>query len=391
MFGKKRIYLDYAAATPISKGAFAEQKKANRLSANPSAIHKDGIDAKASLEGSRKIIASTLGCRARDVLFTSGGTEANNLAILGFARTLEEKGTQINKTHWITTKIEHPSVLECFKEVEKRGASVTYLPVNSNGVIKPDVLENQLKANTVFASIGWANSEVGTVQPLHALSKVLRANKSKVVFHSDAGQAPLYLTSIVHGLGVDLLTLDSGKLYGPRGIGALYKEGSIEISPILFGGSQEYGFRPGSENISAAAGFAYATQEAFKKRKDETVRLNKIRNFFIGEMEKNIEGAIINGSRKLTLPNVVNISIPNIDSEYIALALDRIGISISTKSSCLEGEEDESHVVKALDGEDWQAKNTLRFSFGNETAKADIISAYRELKIAIEKYRNLDT
>jgi cysteine desulfurase len=389
-WNKKRLYLDYAAATPISKGALKAQKKASELFANPSAIHKDGVDAKASLEDSRKKIASTLGCRAREVVFTSGGTESNNLAIIGFARALENSGTQLSKTHWITSGIEHPSVLECFKELEKLGAEVSYLSVNEEGIIKPDVLKNELKENTVFVSIGWANSEIGVVQPLHALSKTLRDENKKIIFHSDAGQAPLYFTSIVHGLGVDLLTLDSGKLYGPRGIGALYKKNSANISPILFGGSQEQGLRPGSENVSLAAGFAKSVQEIKEKRKIEAGRLSKIRSFFIEEVERNIDGALINGSKKSILPNVVNVSIPNISSEYIALALDHAGISISTKSSCLESEEDKSHVVKALTSENWRAKNTLRFSFGNETSMGDVEVAIRELIGAIERYRRLD-
>jgi cysteine desulfurase len=388
---KKRIYLDYAAATFISKGALRKQKKASELFANPSAIHKVGVDAKASLEDSRKKIAVTLGCRAREVVFTSGGTEANNLAILGFARALENKGVQLSKTHWVTSKIEHPSVLECFKELERCGAEVSYIPVNEEGIIKPEALKSKLKKNTVFVSIGWANSEIGVVQPMHALSKVLRDRKEMIILHCDAGQAPLYLTSIVHGLGVDLLTLDSGKLYGPRGIGFLYKKSAVDISPILFGGSQEHGLRPGSENVPLAAGFAKALQELNENRKSEADRLSKIRNFFIEKVEINIDGAIINGSKKSTLPNVVNVSVPNINSEYIALALDHAGISISTKSSCLESEEDESHVVKSLTGEDWRAKNTLRFSFGNDTRVEDVTIAIRELIGAVERYNRLDT
>jgi cysteine desulfurase len=390
MFGKKRIYLDYAAATPVSKGALREQKKVGELFANPSAIHINGVEAKASLENSRKTIASILGCRPREVVFTSGGTESNNLAILGFARELEKNNLKLNKTHWITTKIEHPSVIECFKELEKRGAEVTYLPVNKGGLINSDVLKNELKDNTVFVSIGWANSEIGTIQTMHALAKVLKVRESKIVLHSDAGQAPLYLTSIVHGLGVDLLTLDSGKFYGPRGVGALYKKSLVELSPIFFGGSQESGLRPGSENIALAAGFSKALQEVSEKRKSEKERLEKFRKLFIKETQKNIKDSVINGNSKISLPNIVNISIPKISSEYIVLALDQEGISISTKSSCLEGEETESRVVKELSTENWRANNTLRFSFGLDTTKKEILVTVQKLKNIIDKYRSLD-
>jgi cysteine desulfurase len=390
MFGKKRIYLDYAAATPISKGALREQKKVGELFANPSAIHINGVEARASLENSRKTIASILGCRPREVVFTSGGTESNNLAILGFAIELEKNNLKLNKTHWITTKIEHPSVIECFKELEKRGAEVTYLSVNSEGIIKPNILRNELRENTVFVSIGWANSEIGVVQPLHALAKIIKKKSESIIIHSDAGQAPLYLTSIVHGIGVDLLTLDSGKLYGPRGIGALYKKNSANISPILFGGSQEQGLRPGSENVSLAAGFAKALVEAHHNRKSESDRLVEVRNVFIEKVKENIQEAKLNGGSKFILPNIVSVAVPNIDNEYIMLALDYAGISISTKSSCLEGEESESHVIRALGLEDWRAKNALRFSFGLDTTKKEILVTVQKLKNVIDKYRSLD-
>ncbi|PJE74122.1 MAG: cysteine desulfurase NifS [Candidatus Taylorbacteria bacterium CG10_big_fil_rev_8_21_14_0_10_41_48] len=389
MFGKKRIYLDYAAATPVLRVALKAQTKAYKTYANPSAIHKDGIDATALLEESRKSIALFLACKSREVVFVSGGTESNNLAILGFAQLFEKKDTLIKNSHWITAKIEHPSTLECFRRIESMGASVTYLKPNEDGSINPSTLEDALRKETVFVSIGWANSEIGVIQRIRKLAEVIKTKNKDIIFHTDAGQAPLYLSSIVQGLGVDLLTLDSGKMYGPRGVGVLYKKSSVNLAPLFYGGSQEYGLRPGSENVSLAVGFSKAIEEMASIRKTEAMRLESIREYFIKEVKSNIKEAVINGEGKMVLPNIVSVSIPNIDNEYIALALDRAGISISTKSSCLEGESDASYVIEALGVEKWRAQNALRFSFGTETSKKDVYIASKELNRSIRAYRNL--
>jgi len=381
--------MDYAAATPVSKGAHEAQVKMREIFANPGAIHKDGVEAKTALEDARGQIGLFLGCRAREVIFTSGGTESNNLAILGHARFLEKERGTLADTNWITTKIEHPSVLECFKEISLLGGEVIFISPNEHGVITPDTLRANIKDSTVLVSVGWANSEIGTVQPLHDLSKIIKEKDSRIVFHTDAGQAPLYKPSIANGLGVDMISLDSGKLYGPRGIGALYKKSSVPVSPLFFGGAQEYGLRPGSENVSLAAGFAYALKEASEKREKETIRLERVRCVFIERITELIKGVVVNGEGKTNLPNVINVSIPDIDNEYITLALDNIGVSVSTKSSCLEGEEDISHVVDALGGGKWRAKNSIRFSFGSDTFEKDADYVAQKLSELTEEYKSL--
>jgi len=381
--------MDYAAATPVSKRAMEAQNKAAAIFGNPGAIHEGGVAAKTALEDARKQVALFLGCRAKEIIFTSGGTESNNLCILGFAHLREKEKGSLKNTHWITTEIEHPSVLECFKEIERRGGKVTYLSPNERGAIQPNALKEAIREDTIFISIGWGNNEIGVVQPLHALSKAIKEKNERAIFHTDAGQAPLYFPSIVHGLGVDLLTLDSGKLYGPRGVGGVYKKTHVNIAPLFYGGAQEHGLRPGSENVALAAGFAEAIKEGGEQRESEAKRLSSLRSFFIKEMTKAIQGSVINGDSPIMLPHIVSISIPKIDNEYVTLALDHGGVFISTKSTCLEGEADSSHVIAALRGEKWRAKNALRFSLGRETTKSDVRYAANKTVHAVKVYASL--
>jgi cysteine desulfurase len=370
MFWKnKRIYLDYAAATPILPEATHAHQGALAVFGNPNGLHKEGVSAKASLESAREKIALGLQCRARELIFTSGGTECNNLAIFGSI-------IKPSEAHIITSAIEHPSILEPILELERRGAQVTHLAVDSCGHISPENVSKALTPQTSLVSIGWANGEIGVVQSISAISKIIReyekAQKTKIIFHTDVGQAPLYIKSTMHSLDVDLATLDSGKLYGPRGIGALFIKNGISIAPLFLGGGQERGIRSGTENVALAIGFATAFETFFRERENESNRLTNLRAQFLTEIEHAIPNAVVNGeSAKNILPHIVNISIPDIDAEYVALALDHRGIAISTKTSCKEGER-ESSVVKALNMESWRAHSTLRFSFGRMTTEKDI-------------------
>ncbi len=380
IFGKKtnqRIYLDYASATPVCEAAALAAAKAAVISGNPGSIHTEGVEAKRTLERARESIAAEIGCKAREVVFTSGGTEANNIAILGFARRIILQKGSLEHTHWIVSAIEHPSVLECFVEIERLGGTVTHVDPDERGVITSEAVACALRPETVFASIGWGNSEIDTVQPLAHIARELRAHEekhhTKIVFHTDAGQTSLYRPLQVHSLDVDLLTLDSGKLYGPRGIGALFIGKDVELAPIILGGKQERGLRAGTENVALAAGFAEALVYAAGQREGEAKRLEKLRDYFAREIITRIPGAIVNGAHAQAMPHILNISIPNIQSEYLTLALDHAGIAISTKSACREGEASRSHVVEALGGESWRSQNTLRFSLGRSTTKEELI------------------
>ena len=403
-----RIYLDYASATPVMPEALETMIETMPIFGNPGSIHAEGVVATKILHGSRAKIAHELGAKAREVIFVSGGTEANNLAILGFAKAVQHMSDlasglehrsdlehsqdptfalSLTRTHWIVSSIEHPSVLECFAEIERLGGIVDFVDPDEKGIIRPEAVERLLKPTTIFVSIGWANGEIGVVQPLARISRVLReyekAHGTQIIFHSDAGQAPLYESAHVGSLGVDILTLDSGKLYGPRGIGALYLNDRVSLAPLQLGGKQERGLRAGTENVTLATGFAAAYGAIARERSEEVKRLRQLRTTFINLITEWLPQAVLNGDSERSLPNIINISIPKIQSEYIALKLDHEGIAISTKSACREGEEQRSHVVEALGGGEWRAKNTLRFSFGRETSEADAQAAIEALARAV--------
>jgi len=375
----KKIYLDYASATPVLAKAQQASEKAARVFANPGGLHAEAVEAKNLLTASRERIAAHLGCKGRELIFTSGLTEANNIAIVGYARALEQKLRTLKDTHWIVSSIEHASVLECFSEVERMGGTVTHVDPSPSGIILPERVKEVLRPAATFVSVGWGNNEIGTVQPLSRIAQVLRAHEKvhgmTVAFHSDAGQAPLYLSPQVHTLGVDLLSLGSGKLYGPRGIGALYVGSRTQLSRIIFGGGQERGLRSGTEEPALAAGFVEALDEIFGLREGEKRRLRILRDEFAREICARIPNVIVNGDLKHALPHMLNVSMPgNRTGEYLVLLLDRAGISLSTRSACKEGEA-ESHVVAALGGgadTPWRAVNTLRFSLGLKTTRAEI-------------------
>ena len=378
LFANKRIYLDYASATPVLPGAIAAMREAEGLIGNPGAIHSDGVAAKAALEKARSVIAEELACKSREVVFTSGLTESNNLAILGVARALEHGG-RIAGSHWIVSSIEHDAVLESFAEVERLGGTVTHIHPDKKGIITADAIAHAVRPETVLVSIGWANNEIGVVQPLRAISRAVREKTPSTLIHSDAGQGPLYISPQVHTLGVDLFSLGSNKLYGPHGVGALYISNAAHMAAILHGGKQERGLRPGTENVALATGFAAAVKAISAKRDTEKHRLEKMRNDFVHEVQILIPDAVINGHSDFVLPHIASISIPNVDAEYVTLALDKSGFAVSTKSACREGEESESHVVAALvadiPSEKWRAQNTIRFSFGRDTSSRDLMKA----------------
>lgn len=387
-FKSKKIYLDYASATPVLPEAVRAFRHAIEKYGNPSAIHAEGVEARALLEGAREKLALLLGVKARDIIFTSGATEANNLAILGRFKRLVLSGKKPGETHWVVSAIEHPSVLTCLDHIAEMGGSVSRVYPDKHGLIAEEAVGKLLKPETVFVSIGWANHEIGTIQPLSRIARLLRAHEQKyksiIIFHSDAGQAPLYISPQIHTLGVDLMTFDAGKLYAPRGIGMcvgtrhLGKEGAL-LSPIILGGGQEWGMRAGTENPALASAFAKAFEHISHEREKEARRVRLLRDELARQLQAHVPGIIINNDTKHALPHMLNISIPNSaswrTSEYLLLQLDQAGISISTKSACKEGEQ-ASSVVRMLGGDPlaggWRAENTLRFSLGRDTNSRDI-------------------
>ncbi len=375
-FGTSRIYLDYASATPLDPVVAQAVHNASKLGGNAGAIHHEGVLAARVLTHSRERVAKQLGCKAREVIFTSGLTESNNLAILGFARRFLLKGKTLQGTHWIVSAIEHPSVLESFGEIERMGGSVSHVMPDARGIITPEAIRHMLRKDTVFVSVGWANNEIGVVQPLADISREIHAHETKhktvVILHSDAGQAPLYRASTMHSLGVDLLALGAHKLYGPEGVGILSINNRTELAASALGGKQERGLRAGTESVSLAVGAAETLERIAQGRTEEAKRLKALRDDFAKEILVLLPDGLINGALDHALPHMLNISIPGIQSEYLTLALDHAGIAVSTKSTCKEGNARSSHVVETLGGDEWRAQNTLRFSLGKGTTESDL-------------------
>jgi len=396
----KRIFLDYAAGTPVSKRALQTYCDTSQYFANPQALHSEGLEAALHLDTARRSIAKHLEVKASNLIFTSGGTESNNLAIAGYLFALEQAGKKISECHILVSAIEHPSVQEVYAPFVERGLSVSLIAPNEHGEIKPEAVAEALQENTVLVSIALVNSEIGTVQPLHAIAKVIKTYSSQlggptpklggVVLHTDASQG-MYENLFPHGLGVDLMTLDSGKMYGPRGAGVLYIRNGVSIAPVCRGGSQEGGIRPGTENVALNVAFADAFSEVNELKELEITRLSEIHDTLLEKLQQKIPDMVLNGSTKHQSPHIINISIPKIDSEYVAMYLDQRGISLSTKSACLERKDaNESFVVKALGGAPWRSTNTLRFSFGRDTREEDIPLIVSKVYEAIETYKNFN-
>ena len=400
----RKVYLDNAATTPVDKKVLLEMAKYWSINfANPSSIHSMGVKAKIALQKAKKTIADIIDGHDREIIFTSGGTEANNLAFFGLVNNLLKKGKRVSDIHLITTEIEHSSVLECFKELERQGFLVSYLKVNEFGLVDPKDLREMIKPETVLVSIGYANGEIGVVQPIKEIIKEIRHARKSLsgdryglpYFHIDASAGGLYLNLNVEELGVDLMTIDAQKIYGPKGIGALFVRDGIKIEPMIFGGGQEKGIRSGTENIPLIVGFSKALEIARKMKDKEGVRLAKIRDEFFDSVKKIIPNVIINGHSEARLPSNINISIPGEDGEMLVFRLDEAGIICSSSSACASGS-GESVVVRKLaentgvskEEINSRAKSTLRFSMGKDTKMNDVKKLLKILNNIIIKTDN---
>jgi cysteine desulfurase len=394
-FHNKNIYLDYAATTPISNTVFKKMKPfLIEKFFNPSSIHKGGVVAKKALESAREMVARELSVKARDIYFVGSGTESVNLAILGVVRKFLydesfKKELKGERPHIIVTEIEHPAVLETARTLESEGVEVSYLPVLQNGLIQSQTVRAAIKPNTVLISIMFANNEIGTILPISKISKEIiefkkelgREKTSFPYFHSDASQAGNYFSLQIEKLGVDLLTIDAGKIYGPKGVAVLYKRSEVPIEPIIFGGAQESGLRAGTENVAGIVGCAEALKEAQKMREKESKRLIKLRDFFIDEVLKKFPDATLNGDPEQRLPNNVNICFPKSNSEFMVLSLDAKNISVSATTACKSiGDTAYSYVVEAI-GKPECAASSIRFSFGRDTTKKSLEKTLKVLDL----------
>ncbi len=370
---RAKIYLDHASSASSS-------------SANPSAIHEFGVKEKKKLEDARGTIARILDVRPSEIIFTSGATEANNLAILGLLGKLPHA----TLPHIVTTNIEHASVLEVCKHLEEtKRAEVTYVEVETNGVVDPRKIKKALKKNTVLVSVMYANNEIGTIQPIAEIAKEIRhfnkINSTNIYFHTDATQAINYLPIRLPALGVDLLAFNGAKIYGPKGMGVLYVKSNTPVTSIMFGGSQEIGLRPGTENVLGAVEIAQALEVVEKIKNKESKRLTTLRDYFLAKLQKNFPGILINGDLENRLPNNVNITIPNIPSDLLVIELSARGIMASAKSACKSGDGKSSHVIKAINPDTKEEDGSLRFSLGRNTNKKDIDYTLQSLTQILKK------
>lgn len=392
---KRRLYFDHASAPiPLSEFALA-RNAAEHLFGNPSAVHEEGRAAKKILEEARGDIARVLAVKHDEIVFTSGGTESNNLAILGFARAEKRVRGSLEDVQFITTTIEHPSVLLCFKELENEGAYVTYVRPDSQGRIHPEALTSVVCKKRVFVSIGYINGEIGVEQDIRSLSRALREHMHTLgegiaVFHTDASQAPLYFDCTIHTLGVDLATFDAMKMRGPKGIGFLVKGHTVRLKPILLGGGQEMELRAGTEHVGAAHACALALKRAVSLRKERYAHVLEIWEYAQKKLTKAIPGIVINGNMKHHSPSILNISIPGIDAEYCVVILDTIGIASGTRSACLPFDGGGSSVVREISGDQERAESALRFSFGEDVTSNDIDQLISGLRRALPKARKFD-
>lgn len=356
------LYFDYAAATPLDPVVLqAMQPYFTELFYNPSATYWVAHEVKKALQTARAQVANWLGAKPTEIIFTAGGTEANNLAIHGLLR-------QFPKANIITSAIEHESVLQPAAQYDHREA-----PVTAAGVIDLEKLEALIDDNTVLVSVMYANNEVGTVQPIRQIAKLVEnvrkarrtaGNDLPLYFHTDACQAAAYLDIHTARLGVDLLTLNAGKIYGPKQCGALFVASHVRLQPDIVGGGQERNLRSGTENVPGIMGFATALDLVQQRRHEETARLQKLQQSFFDELTQAIPDVIINGSQKTRLPNNVHITIPGQDNERLLIALDEAGVLCAAGSACSASSEEPSHVLRAMGITDADAQASLRFTMG---------------------------
>lgn len=391
-FIKKRVYLDYAAATPLSKAAYrAMEPYLTDQFANPSAIHREGQQARRAVETAREQVAQVFQVKPEFVTFTSGGTESNNLAILGTIQRLQNEGRSLSDMEIVTTEIEHPSVLKTMKSLQDQGVLVKYVQVDEKGMVEVATLKELLSEKTVLFSVAYANSEIGTVQKVHTIKKTLEAAEvqfgTKIYFHLDAAQAPLWLSCQFDRLKADLLSLDAGKCNGPKGIGVLIRSRRSEVTPVLFGGGQESGLRPGTENVAGLVGAAVAFVEAQRDYKERAVKTAAVRDAVITQLNDELgQGVVVNGAFGADrLANNINISIPGLDTEFATVVLDKHGFAVSTKSACAGAGGGESTVVRVISGDAARAASTLRISLAPETTTSDCHQLIQVLKTHIEK------
>lgn len=388
----KKIYLDYAATTPADKEVLKEMMPYfSEKFGNPSSIHTFGQEALEAVDKARTQIAEFLNCSPREVIFTSGATESNNMAIKG---TL--KASLTKNPHIITSSIEHHCVLNTSEVLKKEGVDVTFLKVDKDALVDPEDVRKAIKDNTILVSIMYANNEVGTIEPISEIGKILKEINSereknrlpKVYFHVDAVQAVNYLNCNVDELGVDYLSLSGHKIYGPKGIGMLYIRRGTKIRSIQQGGEQEYNLRAGTHNVPGIVGLGKAIS-LVPKHREKMEDIKALRDKLISGIEKNIPNSKLNGSKEKRLPHNANFSFKGIEGESLLMMLDQEGIAVSTGSACSSASLEPSHVLTAMGIPPEVAHASIRFTLGKDTTKDDIEHVLKVLPEKIKRLREI--
>ena len=380
---KKRIYLDYSATTPMKKEILDEMMPYfSELYGNPSSIHSFGREAKKALDFARDRIAKAIGATSKEIFFTGGGSEADNWAIKGIAYANRQKGN-----HIITTKTEHHAVLHVCQYLEKNGFEVTYLDVDEYGMIDLNQLREAITDKTILITIMFVNNEIGTIQPIKEIGKV--AKERGIYFHTDAVQALGNVSIDVKELGVDLMNFSSHKIYGPKGVGAIYIKKGVKLHPLIHGGAQERKKRAGTENISAIVGFGKAVELAVENLDGHIAHLSKLRHKLIKGIQENIDYVKLNGHPTERHPGNVHVCFEFIEGESLLLSLDMVGIAGSSGSACTSGSLDPSHVLMAIGLTHEIAHGSLRLTVGDFTTEEDIDYVIENLKVIVDRLRQM--
>ncbi len=379
----KKIYLDYAAMTPIDTEVLAKMNKyySNEFG-NPSSMYESGRKAMNEIFHAREIISKCICADPKEILFTASGTESDNLAIFGVASKYEKRGK-----HIIISSIEHKAVLESANALKKRGFEISNVSVDSSGFINKEELISLVRPDTILISIIYVNNEIGVIQNIPEIFNDIRKKfgKSCPVLHTDACQAVGHVDIDVKSLGADLVSMNSSKIYGPKGVGILYKNKDIGISSLIFGGAQEFGIRAGTESVPQIMGCALAFEKATELRENEEERYKQLRNHVISSLRNNIPSISFNGHCEMVANHILHMTIPKIEGESIILLLDQYGIEVSTGSACSSNDLQASHVLYAIGQSDELIHGSIRISFGRDTQKEDLDYFVEKLKTVVEK------
>lgn len=368
------IYLDNSATTPIKSEVLQEMMPYLTTEyGNASSLYSVGRSAKRAIEKARNRVAELLNCNHNEIYFTGGGSESDNIALKGFVYANKEKGN-----HIITSKIEHPAILETCKTLERQGFEVSYINVNENGIIDVEELRKSIKTNTILISVMTANNEVGTVQPIEEIAKI--AHDNNIIFHTDAVQAIGNVQIDVEKMRIDMLSLSSHKINGPKGVGALYIKNGIEVEKFINGGHQEKDRRAGTENVAGIVGIGKAAEIARKNMETHIRNLSKIRDYYIKKVQKEIPNIRINGSMENRLPGNANISFKGINASELIFKLDERGICVSSGSACSSGNRNPSHVLIAMNVPEVYLNSAIRTTFGDNNTFEQVDYVVKILK-----------